>query len=259
MRNWSMWLVSILFVVAAAAGGFFYARQSNTLQGTQSKILTLEDNLKIVQSDVSRMDPILRDHINSIISVVSAVQPAVLRITVSGQGVEVSGSGFIIRSDGYAVTNQHVIDAAGSIEITLWDNEKFAADVVASDKNRDLALLKLKSSRTDFPVVTLGLPADLIVGTEVVSCGFPLGLDLPGPASFVKGIISALRNLNGLNFVQTDCEIDPGSSGGCVVNLNKVVVGVTSDAVLPSGQSVEAIALAIPVTDVQDFVSKNLK
>jgi S1-C subfamily serine protease len=196
---------------------------------------------------------------NATITVINTINPALLRITVSAKGVAVSGSGFIIRNDGYAITNHHVIETAGSITVTTGDNNQYNATVTASDSNRDLALLKLDSKRTDFPVAVLGLSSDLIIGDDVVACGYPLGFNLPGPASFTRGIISAERTLNGQDFVQTDCEVDPGSSGGCLINVRGAVVGVMSDAVLPAGQQLEAIALAIPVTDVLTFIANNLK
>ena len=265
-KYWIIGTVAVILIVAAAAGGYLFGRHSGLSGGSEtpitalkSQITTLEYSLNTLKSDVSQINPVLQSHVNAIVDVVNILQPAILRITVDGDSVLVSGSGFIIRSDGYAITNHHVIETPGAISVTVMSGDKYAATVVGSDSVRDLALLKLDSTRTDFPVAVLALAPQVVVGEDVVACGFPLGFDLPGPASFTKGIISAIRTLNDLSFVQTDCEIDPGSSGGCLVNSACEVVGVTTDAVLPPNSQLEAIALAIPVTDVQSFIQIYLK
>jgi len=266
MKKW-VWAAIVLVILGAAGvGGYFLGQRGQnsdqsktTIKELTSQITTLQDKLKIVQTDLSLVNPLIQNHINAVASVVTAIQPAVVRINVSGDGFQALGSGFIVRSDGYVVTNQHVIDSAKSISVTLLNGNQIDAQVSAADKGRDLALLKLKSSRTDYPVAPVGISSNVTVGDDAVACGFPLGFDLPGPASFTRGIISAVRDLNGLSFLQTDCEVDPGSSGGCLVNLDCQVVGVTSDAVLPPKTELNAIALAIPSNDLLAFLQSKLK
>jgi serine protease Do len=258
----------VILIMAAGSGGYFYgtrtARHSDNITesplGTlQLKVVTLEDNLKALKADVSQINPALETHVNAIVDVVNIVQPSILRLTITANQEMVSGSGFIIRSDGYVITNHHVVELSGPITATAMGGETFSATIIGEDSVRDLALLKLATSRTDFPIAMLGLGPAVVVGSDVVACGFPLGFELPGPASFTKGIISAVRTLNNLSFVQTDCELEPGSSGGCLVNAVCEVVGVTVELVIPPGTTLRPIALAIPISDVRTFVRKYLE
>lgn len=195
---------------------------------------------------------------NDIYNTSLIVEPTVVRIDVSGLGFEVSGSGFIVRSDGYVITNEHVINGATSIKLTLMQGDTYNSTVVGTDKNRDLALLKIASNRTDFPVATLGSTSDTNVGSMVISAGFPLGLQLPGPASFTMGIVSAKRTLNGLDYIQSDTATNVGSSGSCLVNLSGKVIGVITGLFQVQNIDSEEIALAIPVEDVAVFLRNML-
>jgi S1-C subfamily serine protease len=192
--------------------------------------------------------------------VFSLIQPAIVRVDVTGQGFTASGSGIIFRSDGYVLTNEHVIDAATSITVTLSNNQQYPATVNSSDTNLDLAILKLTGSPANLPVATLGSASDIVIGGTVIAAGFPLGTDLPGPASFTQGIVSAMRTLDGQTYIQTDVDINPGNSGGALVNRsNARVIGITTASVLPRGQLVIGIGLAIPIDVIQTYIQNNLK
>ena len=95
------------------------------------------------------------------------------------------------------------------------DRTIFSAAVIASDLNQDIAIIKLTTTLTDFPVISLGTMSDVVVGEQAMAGGFPAGMDLPGPVSFTAGIISALRTYNGANYIQFDASFSPGNSGGC--------------------------------------------
>lgn len=190
----------------------------------------------------------------------SILQPVIVRVDVTGPGFQDSGSGIIIRSDGYIITNEHVIDSATSIIITLNNSQQYPATITGSDTNVDLAILKLTGSPSNLTAAVLGSLSDITVGGVVVAAGFPLGSELPGPASFSQGIVSAIRNLSGQNYIQTDVAINPGNSGGALVNRNNgKVIGITSARVLPPGQSVVGIGLAIPIDVIQTFIQNDLK
>lgn len=153
------------------------------------------------------------------------------------------GSGFILSSDGYIVTNYHVVESASQIQVTLGDERKFSARVVGTDAQTDLALIKVEA--TGLPVVEFGDSAALQVGDWVIAIGNPLGLT----HSVTAGIISAKgrnifneENLAYGEFLQTDAAINPGSSGGPLFDLQGKVVGVNS-AVLSKGQG---IGFAVP-------------
>jgi S1-C subfamily serine protease len=188
------------------------------------------------------------------------VTPVIVRIDVAGPGFLASGSGIIIRSDGYVITNQHVVDGATSIAVTLSTGKQYPAVVHAGDANVDLAILKLTGSPVNLPVANLGTVSDIVVGGVVMAGGFPLGTTLPGPPSYAQGVVSAVRSLDGQKYIQTDVQINPGNSGGALVaRTSGKVIGMTADGVLPPGKDIEGIGLAIPIDVIQTYIQNNLK
>ncbi len=165
------------------------------------------------------------------------------------------GSGFIISSDGYIVTNNHVIDAANQIIVRLTDRREFVAELVGSDKRSDIALLKVDA--TDLPTVKLGTSSTLKVGEWVLAIGSPFGFE----HSVTAGIISAkgrsLPNDTYVPFIQTDVAINPGNSGGPLFNLEGMVIGVNAQIYSRTGGFM-GVSFAIPV-DVMNIVVKQLK
>ncbi|NLO54033.1 MAG: DegQ family serine endoprotease [Gammaproteobacteria bacterium] len=165
------------------------------------------------------------------------------------------GSGFIISSDGYVLTNNHVIADADEIIVRLADRSELVAELVGSDPRTDVALLKIKGK--DLPVVRLGKSKDLKVGEWVLAIGSPFGFD----HSVTAGIVSAkgrnLPNDNYVPFIQTDVAINPGNSGGPLFNLNGEVVGINSQIFTRSGGFM-GLSFAIPMEVALD-VSDQLK
>lgn len=192
------------------------------------------------------------------VSVVKNVEPTVVRIDVTGPGFTAGGSGFFVNARGYVLTNQHVIDQATKVTVTTMDGTSFSATIINSDANRDLAMLKLSTTRTNFPVAVLGSSANAAVGQDVMTCGFPLGTDLPGPATFNKGVLAAFRNYDGWNYLQSDAQINPGNSGGCLVDLNSNVIGISEAAILPPNLDAEGINLFIPIDEAKAFIQNNV-
>jgi len=166
------------------------------------------------------------------------------------------GSGFVISSDGYIVTNNHVVDGASSVLVRLIDRREFEAEVVGTDPRSDLALLRVDAR--DLPALTLARSGDLEVGEWVLAIGSPFGLDY----SVTAGIVSAMgrslpteRNENYVPFIQTDVAINPGNSGGPLFNLDGEVVGVNSQIVTRSGGSI-GLSFAIPVSVVHNVIEQ---
>jgi serine protease Do len=157
---------------------------------------------------------------------------------------EALGSGFIFDSAGYVLTNNHVIDGAASITVTLQDGTLLPATLIGRDQAADLAVLKIDAGHK-LPFVTFGNSDKLRVGDWVLAIGNPFGL----PGSTSAGIVSALgRDINeGAydNFIQTDAAINRGNSGGPLFNLQGQVIGVDSAIYSPSGGSI-GIGFAIP-------------
>jgi len=154
------------------------------------------------------------------------------------------GSGFIVRADGYIVTNNHVVDGATEIKVKLADGRTFPAQVIGRDKQTDLALLKIDAS--NLPVLPFGNSDALQVGQPVAAIGNPFGLQ----GTVTTGIVSAKGRVIGEgpydNFIQTDASINPGNSGGPLVNSSGEVIGINTAIFSQSGGSM-GIGFAIPV------------
>jgi len=165
------------------------------------------------------------------------------------------GSGVIIdAAKGYVITNHHVINKADTITVTLLDGQNVEAKLVGSDKNTDIALIRIKSGNlTELPK---GNSDILQVGDFVVAIGSPFGLG----QTVTSGIVSALgRSSLGIegyeDFIQTDASINPGNSGGALVNLQGELVGINTAIIGPSGGNV-GIGFAIPINLVNQVVTQ---
>lgn len=163
------------------------------------------------------------------------------------------GSGFIISTDGYILTNAHVVDRADKITVRLTDKREFKAKVIGADKRTDVALLKIEA--TGLPSVTLGAPDQLKVGEWVLAIGSPFGFD----SSVTAGIVSAkgrsLAQENFVPFIQTDVAINPGNSGGPLFNMNGEVVGINSQIYSRSGGYM-GLSFSIPIDVAMDVVNQ---
>ncbi len=154
------------------------------------------------------------------------------------------GSGFIISSDGYVISNNHVIKDADEIIVRLSDRREFVAKVVGSDDRSDIALLKIDAS--NLPVVKLGSSADLKVGEWVLAIGSPFGFEHSATAGIVSAKGRSLPRENYVPFIQTDVAINPGNSGGPLFNLQGEVVGVNSQIFSRTGGFM-GLSFAIPI------------
>jgi serine protease Do len=165
------------------------------------------------------------------------------------------GSGVIISNDGYIITNNHVIEDAESVEVTLNDKRTLAAQVIGRDPSTDIALLKVKSD--NLPFIKYGDSEALKLGEWVLAVGNPFNLT----STVTAGIVSALgRNLGLLegdyrieSFIQTDAALNMGNSGGALVNTKGLLVGITSAIISPSG-AYSGNSFAIPVSIVKKVV-----
>ena len=156
------------------------------------------------------------------------------------------GSGVIVSPDGYVLTNNHVVEGADDIEVTLTDGRQGKAEVIGTDPETDLAVLKINLER--LPVIVLGNSDNIEVGDQVLAIGNPFGVG----QTVTSGIISAVgRSELGINtfenFIQTDAAINPGNSGGALVDVNGNLVGINTAIYSRSGGSM-GIGFAIPVS-----------
>lgn len=215
------------------------------------------------------------NHIN-FLSTANKVVPGVVHIrTGYGPGVfslnplqqydrpvHSSGSGVIISDDGYIVTNNHVIEDATNIEVVMNNNQRYYAKLVGADANTDLALLKIKAH--NLPFVPYGDSDDVHPGEWVLAIGNPFDLN----STVTAGIVSAkarnigiLQEKNGLSieaFIQTDAAVNPGNSGGALVNLAGELIGVNT-AIATSSGSYQGYSFAIPVSLVKKVMDDLLE
>lgn len=175
------------------------------------------------------------------------------------------GSGVIISKDGYIITNNHVIDKATEIEVTMNDNQKYVAKLIGTDPTTDIALLKIEGA--DFPYVSFGNSDDLKVGEWVLAVGNPFNLTSTVTAGIVsakgRGGIGAGKQGGGdmtiQSFIQTDAAINPGNSGGALVNTNGQLVGINT-AIYSQTGSFAGYGFAVPISiagkvvaDIKEF------
>ena len=164
------------------------------------------------------------------------------------------GSGAFVRSDGYIVTNNHVIDGADELEVALFDGRVLSAEVVAADPFSDLAVLKVEGG--DFPFLAYGDTNTLRVGQWVLAFGSPLSRNLGNTVT--AGIISAFGRRQGTgisDYLQTDAAVNPGNSGGPLVNLQGEIIGINTAIATRTG-GFQGISFAIPVNIVQNTVDQ---
>lgn len=167
------------------------------------------------------------------------------------------GSGFIISSDGYVLTNDHVVNNMNTITVILNDQREYSATLVGSDERSDLALLKIDAK--NLPSLTLAMNEQLKVGQWVVAIGSPFGLDYSASQGIIsaigRSIPSAHSESNYVPYIQTDVSINPGNSGGPLFNMDGEVVGINSQIYSPSGGSV-GLSFAIPSSLAIDVVAQ---
>ena len=165
------------------------------------------------------------------------------------------GSGFIISSDGYILTNNHVVQGADEIIVRLSDRRELDAQLIGADERADLALLKVKA--TGLPEVELGNSDALKVGEWVLAIGSPFGFDYSVTAGIVSALGRSLPNESYVPFIQTDVAINPGNSGGPLFNLDGEVIGINSQIYTRSGGFM-GVSFAIPISVAID-VAEQLK
>lgn len=235
-----------LLVGSVFFGINFFTKDTTVIQGAKQQIVVNESNADTVVEAIAEVVPP---------SVVGVKTQEIVN-TIQGQQEAIGiGSGFIVTSDGYIATNQHVVAGnPGSITVSLSDGNSYEATVVWSDPELDLAILKTEGK--NLPVIELGDSDTIKVGELAVAIGNPLGLDFE--RSVTAGIVSALNRSipleNGLaeDLIQTDASINEGNSGGPLVNKNGQVIGINTYK-LSTG---EGMGFSIPINVLKPILNE---
>src|SRR2546421_3280041 len=228
-------LLIVVFIIGGFAGWVFASAKSSATGTTTTTTTQAATTLDAVRE-----------------SVAAKVQPSIVEVYVTlAQGAAI-GSGVIVNSQGYIVTNNHVVSGATTIQVMLSNGTKEPAQLAGADAADDLAILKIAVPQGGLSVATLGNSAQLQVGQEVLVIGNPLGIT----QTVTNGIVSALKRSVSegqggatiQNAIQTDAAINPGNSGGALVDLQGNVVGIpTLTAIDPEFNTpANGVGFAIP-------------
>ena len=236
-------------------------RTTSTLIAGNSAPSTLPEAKQGSQSDPSAVStaPILGS-VDLVAEVAARTIPSIVTVqSLDGdRGVDGSGSGVVIRADGYIVTNQHVIEGAGELRVIMSDGLSYPAELVGADPLMDIAVIKLEAN--DLPPIAFGTMDGLRTGAPAIAVGNPLGLD--GGPSVTAGVISAFDRslvtdfLTGetlFGLLQTDAPITRGSSGGALLDIEGRLLGITT-AIGLSDVGAEGLGFAIPINLLEDIV-----
>lgn len=248
----TLMLISVL--IGGLAGGYAGAALAKD-EGVQTA------NISPVINGASYIDP------SPVVNIAEAVGQAVVGITTKAQvadffsglrTVEKSGSGFIISPDGYIVTNNHVVDGASELMVSLSDDKMVPAKLIGRDEQTDLAVLKIDTK--PLTVARLGDSEKIKVGELAVAIGNPLGNQFA--RTVTAGVVSAINRTmevqdREFTLIQTDAAISPGNSGGPLVNARGEVIGINTVKVAQEG--VEGLGFAIPITDAKPIIDQIIK
>lgn len=224
----------VLMLIFLASGTFFgvaNAQNFNLTSSNSNNNLSLNDLFELVE--------------NSIVQVTKTMPPA-NPLGPDKENTTSLGSGFIYNDKGYIVTNNHVVENAKVVDVTLINGDRYTANITGTDAFSDLAVIKINENSTDIPKpLVVGNSSELRVGDQVIAVGNPFGLE----SSMTTGIVSQIGRLLSIdergfsipNAIQTDALINPGNSGGPLLNMKGEVIGVNTAGIFPGG-----IGLAVP-------------
>ncbi len=286
--------VMAVLLVGTIANGYLYIQESSRLNEANSKIVSLEDEISRVNESISDLDEdilllvdsssnlqgdysnvmagllSLEEYVKELLrpdyaltKVAKELEPSV--VLIQATGVEGGGSGVILTSDGYVLTVNHGLVGINMVEVTVMGGVTYPASVIAREEGKDLAILKINAPRISFVPAPLGTSADLTIGQQVIAIGYPQNSTIKGGASFSLGIVSALRIVNDLwwiegydtlLWIQTDTASNTGNSGGPLVKLEGEVIGIMDWR--KSEEGTENLNFALPIDEAIPFIEETI-
>lgn len=246
MRKNLLFTIGLIILVISTLGLFACTPQANTTPTTTpTQTLSTETGMLTIPEVVTRVKP-------SVVSInVEITAYDIFNRPVKEQG---AGSGWIIKEDGYIVTNNHVVQNADNVTVTLYDGRIFQVESVKTDALTDLAIVKIGA--TDLPTASIGDSSQLEVGDSVVAIGNALGQGISATSGIVSAVNVSLDTTSGetlLGLIQTDAAINPGNSGGPLVNTAGEVIGI--DSVKVSEVGVEGMGYAISIDEAIPIIN----
>jgi S1-C subfamily serine protease len=258
-------VVLSMMLGAAIVGGVSWGRGDNSNSIAKSAATTATDTSRTVSDSTKLSAPLAPG--DDFSALYERVRPSIVRITTGQQTSdpfqnqrEGLGSGIVLDKDGHILTNYHVVRGFDTVTITFSDGTVAQADVVGKDPGNDMAVVKTDADASVLQPATLGDSDAVKVGSVVAAIGNPFGLD----GSFTTGVISGLdrtlpsssdgRPIRGL--LQTDAAVNPGNSGGALLNLRGEIIGINTAIENPSGSSFAGIAYAVPINTPKRFLAQ---
>ena len=242
-------------VIAAAAIIFAVFVSFNTIDDSESNelIVVNENHTQTIGESVG----IERSYEYSLVDIFEKSEESVVQVNVLRGGSDGGmGSGFVYSEEGYIITNQHVVKDAKKVTVTFLDGEAYIGDVIGTDPDLDIAVVKVSPSNTYLQPITIGDSSKLKVGEKIAAIGNPFGLS----GSMTSGIVSQIGRLlpqeSGYSIpdvIQTDAAINPGNSGGPLINMKGEVVGINTAIQSITGEF-SGIGFAVPSNTVKKIV-----
>jgi len=242
-------------VIAATAIIFAVFVSFNTIDDSESNelIVVNENHTQTIGESVG----IERSYEYSLVDIFEKSEESVVQVNVLRGGSDGGmGSGFVYSEEGYIITNQHVVKDAKKVTVTFLDGEAYIGDVIGTDPDLDIAVVKVSPSNTYLQPITIGDSSKLKVGEKIVAIGNPFGLS----GSMTSGIVSQIGRLlpqeSGYSIpdvIQTDAAINPGNSGGPLINMKGEVVGINTAIQSITGEF-SGIGFAVPSNTVKKIV-----
>jgi len=263
-------MVALSLLNLSLFGGAYFLGRSHGYSG--SRVSTRQELIQALNGENNNdrvAEATYREGELATTEIAKQVGPAVVGITGIVEGYmsifggatqsQAQGSGIILSSDGYIVTNNHVVEDTSSIQVVLNTGSEYEATVVGADAQTDLAVIKIEP-KEELTVAKLGDSNKMEVGERVIAIGNPMGVEFFG--SVTQGIVSAVNrsitvNNRTMNLIQTDAAINSGNSGGALINAYGEVIGINSVKVSSTG--VEGMGFAIPITEANPIIADLLE